>query len=127
MAISVEDMKADYDWCAAFSEAIGNGYRHYDEGEPHPIQNVTHVYASDPGENDGADWIAIVGWGGPEGAFAVMRAGCDYTGWDCRASGKIEFYATLREAVGKLTLTREEQQRLAADLARLGDIVEWHE
>ena len=40
-----------------------------------------------------------------------MRAGCDYTGWDCRAGGKIEFYNTIEEALSPLTLTVEERLR----------------
>lgn len=131
--MTLEEFKNNYDWQHAFGEALTGGYTpmrdEYEElrDEKHPIEFVTHVYAADEGENDGPQWLAVVGWSGPQGPFAVMRAGCDYTGWDCQAGGVIEFFPTLAESVNKLALTREEQQRLAADLAKLGDVVEWYE
>ena len=116
----LDEFKQDYDWRAAFNEAVVGDYRSYsadERGEPHPIDNVTAVYAASVGENDERDWIAVVEWEGKR--FAVMRAGCDYTGWDCRAGGSIEYHDTLQQAVSKLTLTEEERQRLSADIMQL--------
>lgn len=80
----LEEFKADYDWQSAFQEAVGDGYRWFDgeEMKLHPINNVTEVHHSYEGCNDEESWIAIVGWSGPEGNFATIDAGCDYTGWD---------------------------------------------
>jgi hypothetical protein len=47
---AVERMKKDYDWIEAFGVCGVS------------VDNVTHVYYEDPGENDGDEWIAIVGW-----------------------------------------------------------------
>jgi hypothetical protein len=76
--------KADYDWQAAFHEAVTGSYESFYDGLPdgHAIHNVTKVHHSIEGENDGENWTAIVDWAGPEGAVATVDAGCDYTGWD---------------------------------------------
>jgi hypothetical protein len=44
---AVERMKKDYDWIEAFGVCGVS------------VDNVTHVYYEDPGENDGDEWIAI--------------------------------------------------------------------
>lgn len=98
------EWKDSYDWRNAF-EVCGVS-----------IHNVNEVILSDEGENDGRPWIAVVGWKGPEGKYAVIRAGCDYTGWDCRASGTIEFYNSLEESVSVLTLTEEERGRFGMSI-----------
>lgn len=111
--ITVKEMQEGYDWQHAFHEAMTSNCLPYsDEGEIGPVKFVNQVLACAPGENDGASWLAVVGWSGPEGLFAVMRAGCDYTGWDCQASGKMEFYNTAEEALHPNTLTEEERLRL---------------
>jgi len=110
--ISVEEMRSSYDWQHAFHEACFGYYKPWsEENNIGPVKYVNQVICADEGENDGKDWIAVVGWSGVEGLFAVMRAGCDYTGWDCRAGGKIEFYNTIEEALSPLTLTVEERLR----------------
>jgi hypothetical protein len=82
--ITAEQMKDDYDWQCAFYEAHHHAYQGYGDDflKDHPIMKVTHVYHAVEGERDQEDWLAVVGWSGPEGPFAVMSAGCDYTGWD---------------------------------------------
>jgi hypothetical protein len=99
MATALEDFKADGDWQNAF------GAKHRG-----PIENVTRVIYAAEGENDEDDWLAVVEWSGDEGRFAVMSAGCDYTGWDCQASGTIEFYPS--EATALSDLTPEQAKRL---------------
>ena len=108
---SVEEMKNDYGWQHAFYEAMYGDCKPWDDNIG-PISQVVSVIAADEGENDGPDWIAVVEWSGPEGKYAVMRAGCDYTGWDCQAGGKMEYYDTEEEASSVLTLTQEERERL---------------
>ena len=41
--------------------------------------DLTEVVAYSDGENDGAEWLAVVGH--IDGRFVLLRAGCDYTGW----------------------------------------------
>lgn len=110
--IPIEEMKNGYDWQHAFHEACLGHCKPYDAEDIGPVKNVSEVITCSAGQNDEAEWIAVVGWGGPEGSFAVMRAGCDYTGWDCQAGGKIEFYKTREEALSPNTLTAEERERL---------------
>ena len=81
--MNIEEFKDDYDWRHAFHEASTGGYGgSFDKSEPHIIDNVTEVLYSAAGENDGPEWLAVVAWSGEEGRFAVIAAGCDYTGWD---------------------------------------------
>ncbi len=53
--------------------------------EPFQRKDVKRVIAASEGENDGADWLCVVELN--DGRFAFVSAGCDYTGWDCQASG----------------------------------------
>ena len=82
--LTLDEFKADDDWRCAFQEAVNGEYvsEWFREGDPHVIDNVTEVHHAAEGENDGDEWVAIVSWSGPEGDYAVMAAGCDYTGWD---------------------------------------------
>jgi hypothetical protein len=47
------------------------------------ISDIEIVLAYDEGENDGENWIFI--FKAYDGRYAFMSAGCDYTGFDCRA------------------------------------------
>jgi hypothetical protein len=59
-----------YDWEEAFRYAA-----------PHfTLADVADVIAAVEGENDGADWVAVVRL--RDGRFGYVTAGCDYTGWD---------------------------------------------
>jgi hypothetical protein len=111
--MTLEDFKSDFDWQHAFYEAFhGADGPSYDAppGERGPIENVVRVIHSIAGENDEAAWLAVVEWSGEQGAFAVMEAGCDYTGWDCQASGAIDYYPSLEVALS--SLTPEQARRL---------------
>ncbi len=116
------EFKADWDWRSAFSEASSQ-HSGYGDTEPQCLSEVAEIIAADPGENDGPEWISVTKQS--DGRYLVMRAGCDYTGWDCRAGGKIEYYATLEEAVSKLTLTEDEQQRLIGQLIKKRIPLDW--
>ena len=71
------DWQESYDWQQAFQYASG-----FD------ISDVALVMAAEEGENDGASWI-MAGLL-KDGRFFFLTAGCDYTGWDCLASGSSE-------------------------------------
>ena len=80
--ITPEEMRDDYDWRCAFYEAHHHTWGNcFGDVRDEPIVNVTDVHYAAEGENDSEDWLAVVGWSGEEGPFAVMSAGCDYTGW----------------------------------------------
>lgn len=52
---------------------------------PFTFADVVTINGAARGENDGAPWIAygrLV-----DGRAFFISAGCDYTGWDCQASG----------------------------------------
>ncbi len=53
--------------------------------KPFQRQDVKRVIALSEGENDGPNWLCVVEL--DDGRFAFVSAGCDYTGWDCMASG----------------------------------------
>lgn len=108
----LEAWKSICDWKCAFYEAMHGRYFGYrpEDDEVGPIVNVIRVVVCDEGDNDGPEWVAVVEWSGPEGKFAVMAAGCDYTGWDCQAGGAIEFYDS--EGMALTELTPEQAERL---------------
>lgn len=112
----LETWKQQYDWRNAFYEAFHGTYGSFDAPN-HPIDRVTEVLASAEGENDGANWICVVKM--DDGQFAMVSAGCDYTGWDCQASGVVEHYATPELACGVMALDPDMRQRLAPQLRAL--------
>lgn len=116
--MTVEQLMADYHWKSAFDEAYGYGiglrYHDTDDSEPDdnepPISNVVRVIASADGEPDGDDWIGIFEM--QDGSFVCLRAGCDYTGWDCQANGRIETFRTEVEACSEMAWSYKEMLRL---------------
>lgn len=131
MVDALEVFRTDYDWRAAFNEATGHGYGgswpdQEDEAQrlPQLIDAVREVIAASEGERDERDWLAIVRLVG--GEYAVVSAGCDFTGWDCQAGGVVERYATIAEACSRLALTPRERERLADQLrARTDVVLDW--
>lgn len=65
------------------------------------------------GENDGQEWVGVFRFN--DGRFAVVSAGCDYTGWDCQASNSISVAATLDDAI-RFGLNDSERARLGLSL-----------
>jgi len=107
----LEDFKNDRDWQCAFYEAEEGQYGPaYNLGRG-PIEDVVKVIACDAGENDTSEWIAVVHL--KDGRYAVMAAGCDYTGWDCQASGTMEYHSAL--GLATTDLTPEQAERLGFD------------
>ncbi len=47
---------------------------------PFGRHNVVEILASQEGDNDGPDWVAVGRL--DDGRWFAVRAGCDYTGWD---------------------------------------------
>lgn len=83
---TIQELSESYDWTEAFSYANGFG-----------IDDVAEIRNAAEGENDGDDWII---WGRlKDGRWFYLRAGCDYTGWDCQAWGDSFVAATEEELI----------------------------
>jgi hypothetical protein len=62
-----------YDWVEAMRYA------------PFKFEEIEEVLYARTGEPDGVDWKLVVLL--KNGKIGWLHAGCDYTGWDCRAGG----------------------------------------
>ena len=116
MATTIDEMRESYDWREAFAYAADHGeptegYAGSCEG--FGFDDVAEVIASDDGENDGANWLAVLRL--HDGRFAFLSAGCGYTGWDCQASGQTWFASSL-DALMQWGLTDDARGRLDAQL-----------
>lgn len=70
------------------------------------------IYAED-GEHDESDWVGLFRL--KSGHYLALRAGCDYTGWDCRSGGSSSVHTTEADAI-RFGLTEEERARLGLRL-----------
>lgn len=95
------------DWSQALFEAVHKCHG-YDESLPDTL-GLSRVMASADGENDEANWLAIFKLA--DGRYAFLSAGCDYTGWDCSASGSLQYAETLAELC-RMCLGEDDRQRL---------------
>jgi hypothetical protein len=80
--------------------------------------DISKVIASSSGCNDGPNWIALFQL--HDERYLFLSAGCDYTGWDCQASGIIRicrnYNDMIRYGLGdvdrkRLSLHYEKQQK----------------
>lgn len=78
---------------------------------PLNIEDVSAIIAKDDGENDGPEWVGVFSM--KDGRFAVLIAGCDYTGWDCYCEGR-SFVANTLDEIVQYGLSQEERERLGA-------------
>ncbi|MDQ0494031.1 hypothetical protein [Paenibacillus brasilensis] len=76
---------------------------------PFDREDVEEIIAMSEGENDGPNWIGVFKL--QDGRYATIDAGCDYTGWDCRADGFVEVAGSLDEII-KYGLSNEQRNRL---------------
>ena len=120
----------DYDWRKAF-ELAGREVPAQDDDWRSGIDNLPHLQACAPGidvdtseftrrdvaqvetfangENDEADWLCFGQL--KDGRWFMLRAGCDYTGWDCQSGGLVDL-APDRETLLRYGVTPEERKRL---------------
>lgn len=73
------------------------------------FEDIAKLLGSVDGENDSSDWLCVVKM--KDKRFAVVRAGCDYTGWDCQSNGASCVAATLKDLV-KFGLSDSERSRI---------------
>lgn len=101
----LDEFKNDYNWREAFLTA----------GED--IDAVSEIICAEAGYNDEANWDAIVLLGSPYNYYAVISAGCDYTGWDCQAWCSFsEHYQDLSTAVSKMNLPQNLRESFESEL-----------
>jgi hypothetical protein len=116
MTNEIENWRSDYSWKEAF--VYGSSVRSSPgtEGVGQSaigIDDVTEVIAMQEGENDGPAWI--MAGRVKDGRYFFLSAGCDYTGWDCQASGDVIFAAS-REDLIRFCLTNDDRERLSLSL-----------
>ena len=76
--------------------------------------DVAEITWIDEGENDGPSWI--IGGRLHDGRWFFLSAGCDYTGWDCRAGGSAWVAAT-RADIAAFAMGDDDRRRLGVELA----------
>lgn len=107
MTLTLQEIRADFDWRYAFEYAghnaqaddedfdhLGDDCRPIPHGEPNlllvgssavpdtpfTLDDVSEVRHAIAGENDGDPWICVGQL--KDGRWFALEAGCDYTGWD---------------------------------------------
>jgi hypothetical protein len=76
-------------------------------------KDIAETLFASEGANDEANWLAIVRMA--DGRFAFISAGCDYTGWDCQASGEIAYADSLADLC-RLNMDDQDRRRLGVDV-----------
>ena len=121
---SLEELRNSYDWAEVFGEGTGTFTDGSVEAVPpgsktktDPVlrADVVKIIASVDGQNDEADWVGVFKM--KDGRFAVCRGGCNYTGWDCRASNQIEVASSLEKII-RYGLSDGERLRLNLPLGK---------
>lgn len=101
-----ELLESAYDWRSAMGEALSD--------KDYEIPEDAEVIASDEGFNEGPDWVCVVRLS--DGTWIFAAAGCDYTGWDCQASGDAWSAPDLASLL--LVMDESARERLGEQLAR---------
>lgn len=105
-------MGTDYDWTHAFDEALSGGASRcegFDGSAAMDVADVATIHRWSEGENDGPPWLAVGEL--RDGRWFYLEASCDYTGWDCRASGRVIVGAD-EEQVKRMGCDNEARERL---------------
>ena len=113
----------DYDWAEVFGEGGGGNCTPIQPNrspmdKTTPIgafsrEDVAEIYGQVEGENDGPDWVV---WGClKDKRWFVARGGCDYTGWDCRASNSGDVASTKADII-RFGMSEDERVRFGVSL-----------
>lgn len=116
----------DYDWSAVFvvSGETADSYlsieadlRRADPTSSVSLDyfgraDVAEIYGISEGERDEANWLIYGKL--RDGRYFSISAGCDYTGWDCQASG-VAFVAETKQEIEMLGLDPSERVRLGVE------------
>ena len=84
---TAKDFQSDYNWQELFKRHV-TGYT---------LSQVSKVLASNDGENDERDWLALLEM--KDDKFMYVYGGCDYTGWGCQDWGTFSTYSTKKAAI----------------------------
>lgn len=108
----------DYDWAEVFGEGSGGNCTPI---IPDPVpgfrgstatfcrEDVKLISGMSEGEPDGRDWVVFGKL--KDGRWVAARGGCDYTGWDCRASNSGSV-AGSKKAIVALGMDQSERDRM---------------
>jgi hypothetical protein len=111
----------NYDWKEAFGyagEPDTNADANHDVAKvlgsnvpesPFSREDVAEIVAIEDGENDEESWLGVFKL--KDGRYAMVEAGCCYTGWDVQAWGEARVAETLNQIV-RLALTERGRERL---------------
>lgn len=102
----------EYDWRSAFDVVTPQACMGFDGSINFDISMVTRIHRAYAGLNDSEDWECIGELS--DGRWFFLCAGCDYTGWDCRAWGLIHIGAD-EEQVKVMGCDDGARSRLYAD------------
>lgn len=72
-------------------------------------EDVAEIIGMEDGYNDGDNWIGLFRL--LDGRFVFIRAGCDYTGWDCQQWGQSHVAKELQDLI-RFGMSLEERGRL---------------
>lgn len=94
----------EYDWSEAMNYARFSA------------DDIADVVAAEEGENEGEYWLLVARLN--DGRFGYVRAGCDYTGWDCQAGGDSAIRPTLEDLL-RWELTSQDRRRIGMTIPDL--------
>jgi hypothetical protein len=89
-------MESDYD----YKELMVYG------PSPEEVADVVRWY---DGEGDYEDWLVVLRM--TDGRWCFVSAGCDYTGWDCRAGGD-HWFASSEDELVETVITQSQRRML---------------
>jgi hypothetical protein len=76
-------------------------------------EDVAEIFGIEEGERDGDEWIVYGKL--QDGRYFIARGGCDYTGWDCRASNSGDVANNLPDLI-RYGMSDDERSRFNVSL-----------
>lgn len=92
----------DYDWV----KVVAFGEDSCPDFKPEEVDEVVWFVV---GQNDGPEWVALCRM--KNGRWALLAAGCDYTGWDCQSGGSATMCSDRDTAFGPLFVSSQDKRR----------------
>lgn len=111
--VKVSNIADSYDWIEAFKYSNGKNVDEGGKDYSFDIADIKDILALEEGENDGANWIIYVKL--KNGLYGFLAAGCDYTGWDCQASGS-SYVSKSKERLIRYGMGEDDRKRLGLSL-----------
>ena len=112
-----------YDWEEVFGEGNGGNCTaiipnrcptdHTTDGSTFSREDVKLITQMVEGERDESDWVVYGQL--KDGRWFVARGGCDYTGWDCRASNSGDVASSLEDII-RFGLSKDERYRFNIEI-----------